>query len=262
MCLTGAFPLALLEGSLYEPLFHMATNRCYPTRQRPIMMTVTSSGDAATATAFPFGRSLSTLFESSKKEGQPDSILRTVGHNVRYRTHELEWSGPLVDASGTETVSRAKCDCTLLAPTAEFHWWEFVQDLQSRVSLTPGARGAAPQIKADATDGKRRYQVYGKNVVLVGDPKYVANYPYLVVRTSPAIIPDHNSIYTEPFIRFLHSFFILHIAYRHTFEGDGCFAASAACMPGGVVPCEQSCRLSDGGSCSGRRTDDVPTRGR
>src|SRR6185295_1513970 len=38
------------EGSLYEPLFNIAANRCYRPSQRPVLMTVTSTGDEATGT--------------------------------------------------------------------------------------------------------------------------------------------------------------------------------------------------------------------
>jgi hypothetical protein len=250
------------EGSLYEPLFHLATNRCYPDRQRPIMMTVTSSADDATGKAFPAGRALSTVFEHRRDPAQRESILDTVGHDTRYETHTLQWVGAAAERAGRETVSRGACDCTQLAPTAEFRWWEFAGGLESRLkrAASPSTRaaGGPVPILADMTAGKRVYPVYSDEVRLVGDPKYTPNYPYLVVTAAPEIIPDHNSIYTEPFIRFLHAFFLLHIASRHTFEGASCFDDVPACTPGGPLPCEQSCRLPDGGSCSGRRTDDIP----
>ena len=241
-----------LEGSLYEPLFHVATNRCYPKSQRPIMMTVTSSGDAATGTAFPLGRWLSSFFEHHKHADQRDSILRTVGHQSRYQTHELEWDGPNAPEIPGEAASPEECTCRLLPATKHFRWWEVTQELRR------WRHSGTEKIEADVTDGKRLYKAYGKDVVLAGDQKYVANYPYLVVKASSSIIPDHNSIYTEPFIQFLHSFFVLHVAYQLPFEGEGCFKPPAVCVPGGMIPCEQSCQLADGRSCSGRRTDDVP----
>jgi len=101
--------------------------------------------------------------------------------------------------------------------------------------------------------------VYGRNVRLVGDSKYSANYPYLVVKADAEIIPDHNTIYSEPFVRFLHSFFLVHIADGRPFEADKCFKGKdvEACPLDGFVPCEQSCRLPDGRSCSGRATEDL-----
>jgi hypothetical protein len=99
--------------------------------------------------------------------------------------------------------------------------------------------------------------VYSRNVRLVGDSKYSANYPYLVLKADPEIIADHNTIYSEPFVRFLHSFFLVHIADGRPFEADKCIKAKdvEACPLDGLVPCEQSCRLSDGRSCSGRITE-------
>jgi hypothetical protein len=254
------------EGSIYEPLFDLATNRCYPTWQRPIMMIVTSSADDATRTAFPFGRRVSTLFER-KDDDQVDSILRTVGHHPRYRTHELEWAGnPAAEVARKEPVAVRRCDCEALDPTERFEWWAFVAHLERQIASMADT-GRDPRedpapITADVTDGGRVYTAYGDDVVLVGDRKYAANYPYLVVTAAPEIIPDHNSIYTEPFIRFLHSFFIQHIALRRTFESDGCVEGAATCTPGGTVPCEQSCRLPGGGSCSGRWLPVAPSADR
>jgi hypothetical protein len=87
-------------------------------------------------------------------------------------------------------------------------------------------------------------------VVLIGDPKYSANYPYLVVKADKAIIEDHNAIYSEPFVRFLHSFFLLHIANRHPFEPNICITKTDGCQPGGPMPCERSCQLADGRECT------------
>ena len=84
------------EGSLYEPLFHIATNRCYrKLEQRPVMMIVTSEADDATRVLFPMGRSLSTLFQRANPNypDQAQSILRTIGHDPRYQTHCLALNG-------------------------------------------------------------------------------------------------------------------------------------------------------------------------
>ena len=77
------------EGSLYEPLFNIATNRCYKEIQRPVMMIVTSRADSDTGALFPIGRALSTLFQHAKSVAQGDSIRKAIGHDERYRTHNL-----------------------------------------------------------------------------------------------------------------------------------------------------------------------------
>jgi len=255
------------EGSLYEPLFHITTNRCYGPEQRPVMLTVTSSADAATGTAFPLGRSLNTRFEHARSADQNDSIRQAVGHDARYQTHALKWTGP----PGVEPRAAADtaCGCRHLEPTQTFAWWEFAKSVQ-RVLAQPGAPAVAgarevpPPVKAHP--GKTRmYDFYGDNVQLEGDAKYSANYPYLVVKADGEIIKDHNSIYSEPFIRFLHAFFLVHIAAQRPFEATGPFEAAGcardieACAPGGRIPCEASCQLPlpGGGSCSGRSLEDL-----
>jgi len=238
------------EGSVYEPLFHIATNRCYRANQRPVMMTITSSGDAATGAAFPLGRRLSTALEHRGPE-QSDSMLRTVGHNERYETHQLKWHG--TEAPPREPTKEDRpCGCSHLEPTTEFFW----RDFQDRVQAQPKS-GSVIQAQPGERNGTNfRVYRYGPLVTLEGHSRYAANYPYLVVTADPEIIHDHNSIYQEPFIKFLHTFFLLHIASRHTFEADGCYrdAEIKACSAGGSLPCEESCRWN-GKSCSVRSSD-------
>lgn len=249
------------EGSQYEPLFHIATNRCYRANQRPVMMTVTSRGDWATRIAFPLGRKVSTLFERSRSDAQEESIMRTVGHAERYETHKLTWLGPPADG-GEEpefVTQEGDCGCPYLAPTAQFNWRRFKGRVESFL-LPLRARPEENPLVARREGARRHYDtVYGPHVRLSGDMKYSANYPYLVVKADKEIIEDHNTIYSEPFVRFLHSFFLVHIADRRPFESDGCTKGKdvEACALDGLVPCEQACRFADGRSCSGRDIGDI-----
>jgi hypothetical protein len=243
------------EGSQYEPLFHIGTNRCYRKNQRPVMMTVTSSGDWATRIAFPLGRKAETLFERARSDEQENSIVQAVGHNDRYETHKLKWldqpaalkEGPEIDQEEHD------CGCPYLEPTIDFNWRTFKDRIERFIESDGALVGRKEQ-------NKRIYEdVYGRNVRLVGDNKYSANYPYLVVKADPEIIADHNRIFSEPFVRFLHSFFLVHIAVGRPFEADGCISGKdvQTCPLDMLIPCEQSCRLPDGRSCSGRTTEDL-----
>jgi len=102
------------EGSLYEPLFHIATNRCYDTKQRPVMMIVTSKADSATRVAFPVGRALNTLLQHAMSPEQSDSMLHTVGHNQRYETHRLESDGVIQK----KVTDNRPCPCEYLKATS------------------------------------------------------------------------------------------------------------------------------------------------
>lgn len=119
------------EGSLYEPLFHIATNRCYGKTQQPVMMIVTSDADSATRVAFPIGRGLSTIFQHAKSPAQRESILKTIGHDPRYVTHDLTDESD----SGEEAkvVDDSKCGCPYLEPTAT---WD-QQSLLALISVRP-----------------------------------------------------------------------------------------------------------------------------
>jgi hypothetical protein len=249
-----------LEGSQYEPLYHIATNRCYNARQRPVLLTVTSEGDQATGLAFPLGRKVSTLTERARSSDQEEAILKTVGHAARYQTHKLLWNPPS-GAKGTPERQPAPeerdCGCPYLTPTVDFNWRKFVEPL--RPLLKQATQQSRSSVIGQEEGGERFYRIYSGDVLLIGDGKYSANYPYLVVRTDSKIIPDHNTIYSEPFIQFLHSFFLLHIANELPFEADRCWRANEvpACPLDGLIPCEQSCRHADGRSCSGRTMDGI-----
>ena len=246
------------EGSMYEPLNNVAANRCYAEGQRPVLMTVTSEGDDATGVAFPLGRSLNTLFERAGSPEQGRSVRRTVGHDPRYETHKLEWR----DAEGTKDGKARQeerapqdrdCGCRYLDPTETFKWWQFAAPipLVRRPETAEGRRRSRPPpVPALVKDGRRHYPVYGNDVALTGDMRYSANYPYLVVKADPRVIADHNAIYSEPFVRFLHAFFLLHIANRRPFEADGCHRDFEGCPAGAAVPCERACQLADGKACT------------
>jgi len=255
------------EGSLYEPLLHVATNRCYGRDQRPVMLTVTSVGDTATGLAFPLGRGLDTLFEHAGSTAQGESIRQTVGHDPRYETHQLKWRGSKAQRGSGQEVRVAEeeeCGCPYLDRTEDFKWWEFVGQGQLpgqgelplvRRPQTEAGRAASPPppLPADIESGRRIYRAYGDQVALSGDMKYSANYPYLVITTDAEIIASHNAIYSEPFVEFLHKFFLVHIANGRPFEADVCHRDFAGCLPGGLIPCERSCQLQTGEACTSQR---------
>jgi hypothetical protein len=162
-----------------------------------------------------------------------------------------------------------KCGCPYLDPPEEFDWTGFIDVLKRDGSPTERPLDPPKSEKSAATltcplvpfspiewqqDPKgegRLYAGYGPNVVLVGDPKFSPTYPYLVVKADAEIIKDHNAIYSEPFVGFLHAFFLRHIASRHPFGPNECFPKTE-CQPGGPMPCERSCRLTGGGDCTAR----------
>lgn len=232
------------EGSVYEPLYHVATNRCYRDTQRPVLMTVTSEGDWATGKTFPLGRRASTLFEliGARSPAQRKSVVTAVGHDIRYQTHELKW---VENQRAREPGPKQGCDCPHLKPTTDFNWKSFAKQVKRSQPPPVGSQThetRAPALKAEHQENKRIYADYGPGVRLEGDMKYNANFPYLMVKADREIIADHNAIYSEPFVKFLHAFFLLHIAAKKPFEAGDCArdAQVQDCHVGGLLPCEAS----------------------
>jgi len=153
------------EGSLYEPLFHIATNRCYDGRQRPVMMIVTSEADGPTRIAFPIGRTLSTLFQHKKSSAQAESMRKTIGHNSRYQTHRLESDGKEPKEVGDETP----CPCKYLEPTSNL---AVTTDLRPLFETSLSHRISTAFEEPSLAEGETLLnpRPYGKEVKLVPVP--------------------------------------------------------------------------------------------
>jgi hypothetical protein len=220
------------EGSLYEPLFNVATNRCYKDTQRPVMMIVTSKADKATGIAFPIGRALDTLFQHKGSAEQGDSMRKTIGHNERYKTHDLTLVGDK-NTLDDKYVEKSACDCPHLRPTSEL---------------------TLDEMQGDSFDAMLNKN-YGNGLLLkpVSSPKYAKNYPYLVVTTDARVIADHNAIYNGNFTLFAQQFFQKHIVLEQPLPPAdpvvACWREQSAA--GGLVPAERSC-ADEGKSCSGQ----------
>ncbi len=226
------------EGSLYEPLFNITTNRCYDTLrdkseklvrpiQKPVMMIVTSEADDATGIAFPVGRALDTLFQHKGSAEQGDSMRKTIGHDERYKTHDLKLSGDR-DTLDDKYIAKSACDCPHLRPTSELTLAEM--------------QGDSFEAMFDNNYGK------GLSLKSVSSPKYASNYPYLVVTTNADVIADHNAIYNGKFTLFAQQFVQKHITLEEDLPAAPnpvrCWPENEP-VPGALVPLRRSC--DDGG---------------
>jgi hypothetical protein len=78
------------EATRYTSLHRIATSRGYaPGYQAPLLVSVTSSTDWATSLAFPFGRTVNSLFQRPASREESLANRRTIGHVPEYRTHAL-----------------------------------------------------------------------------------------------------------------------------------------------------------------------------
>ena len=240
------------EGSAYESLQFAATNQCYPERQQPVMLVVTSVADQATRLAFPAGRVFSNLFSRSQCRDEHKAIVHTVGHLDRYQTHVLRLKGVEPGTEREKKRKEGKCGCPYLAPIEEFQMEErdraYLLELQQ---LERKRRNAAGQVyEVGAQEEYRKVEEYRETsygldsqeqeMVLDRSPDYAANYPYLVISTNADFIPSHSAIYGERFTDFLRRFYLRHLAAQINFP-EQCFEDSnPECRSSDIIPCDCS----------------------
>lgn len=260
------------EGSRFEPLYDVAVNRCFPKTQRPVMLVVTSRTDYATGIAFPLGRWIGTMFERTSSEdshsGQLGTIVTTVGHLDRYRTHDLSLSDPKLDKKFRGN-DESDCGCQGLPDISEMdaeQATEFVnqyellfESMTEDIQSVGHSKGSAGYLLRSESESTHEYY-YGGDLKLTresGSKTYSPNFPYLLISAAREIIKDHSTIYDENFTDFLVRFFLRHIQLRVNFPSV-CYADVAACKTTDITLCERSCRQSDGASCSSR-SDYIPS---
>lgn len=179
------------EGSAYEPIWQAAQLRaCYPTWQKPVMAIVTSSADWATRYAFPAGR-LYTLAQSASLPGERETVMHTVGHLERYRTHRLVTGPPAAD------------EPPALAEDAA----------QGRASAQPNAR-AVTRI--------------GDFRLIKTENAAPARMPYLVIQAGPELIADHNDFWNDRFRAFTVGFIANQILSQQGWTARGAERAAPA----------------------------------
>jgi hypothetical protein len=240
------------EGSAFESLQFAATNRCYPERQRPVMLVVTSVADQATRLAFPAGRAFSNLFSRSRCPDQRKAIRHTVGHLERYETHQLKLKGVEAGRMRAKKRKEGACGCPYLGPIEEFQMESpdraFLLQLRQLAQQRGRADGRVYELGGQEVYGSSeevRETSYGvdstgQEMVLDRSPDYAANYPYLVISTDANFIPSHSAIYGERFTDFLRRFYLRHLAAQINFP-EQCFKNSnPECIPSDITPCDRS----------------------
>jgi hypothetical protein len=142
--------------------------------EAPAIVSVSSTGDAATRLAFPGAQSIARPFNSLRKyppggnalgvTSQTSMFFRTTAHMKQFQSHVLKRSDePGLD----EIVTRCK-------PVLEF-------------TLT----------------GKPGHGSAGPHYVLLEKPESRNRTPYWVFEIPPEIVPDHSTIFTSVFRNFL-----------------------------------------------------------
>ena len=264
------------EGSAYEALQFAATNRCYPEKQRPSLMIVTSTADLATGLTFPIGRAVSNGFSPTVDRDQKKTVLHTVGHLPRYTSHVLELRNPPTEKEPMKSDRKKQsCDCPYLLPIDDRvrgRDLKFYTAKQEVLDLRQAEAGKAEderlihemplmdeydlandedmsQFRQSAVTSLDDFAVssYGEStqggeMVLRRTGEYAANYPYLVVQTDKTFIPSHSAVYGERFTDFLRRFYVRHLAGDEQLNfPQQCFEDTAStCLSSDITPCERS----------------------
>lgn len=163
------------EASRYEPI-HRAAKRYLPGfYEPPLLVSITSTADAATKTAFPIARWFNSIFQyPSASDEESAAMRRTPGHIDRYITHEL-----------TMEPSATPCDEELMRK-------DFFILREDHFQLT------APWTRRLCS---------GLKVTSLANPD---THPYSIVwnvRTFENIIANHNDITGKPLIQFVTALF-------------------------------------------------------
>jgi hypothetical protein len=147
------------------------------TLQAPAIVSVSSTGDSATRVAFPAVQTVARPFNSLRrypKGGNAVGIPSQTSMFFKTTAHMSEFQSHVVGRSDDPAIAAIMQQCK---PTLEM-------DLEGKF-LPPGAPANAP-----------RY-------VLVEKPGARNRTPYWVFQIPPEIVPDHSTIFTPVFRRFL-----------------------------------------------------------
>ncbi len=192
------------EGARYEPLHTAGQRLCgVEPNQLPVLVVATSRGDSATRVMFPLARQLSTLLERDPGlEG--DAIVKAVGHNERYITHELEL------CKADDQACRNACEIAPRAPAE-----------QAR-PLGIGTVEREYQFMQRFADRGFGYNEYLCGGMSLNATKqwYPKDNPFWVVRTTKEVIADHGDIFNANFIAFFRQLYVGFV-YARAIPDDG-----------------------------------------
>lgn len=174
------------EAMQFIPLSDMASERRrYVADQRPVMAILTSEADYATRYAFPFGRSINTMFEKTRdyerKSLSSDGVdtidegsanVTAIGHFAPFRTHRLF---PIDDSP------------------------EDRKKQNSSFSFVRSALNAALDWQDDKPGSKIRFN----DLMLERTANSTGRNPYLLIKVDGRLIKNHNDIDDERIIDFL-----------------------------------------------------------
>ncbi len=143
--------------------------------QRPVLAVFTSTSDAATALAFPWGRRLGTAFESHVSSEQRRQNVTALGHYGPFLTHELKMPDDVAPDAPPALLGLRDIGCAWQDfQSGKVHTWSLGEISLSRLE-------------------KMQQGSQQRN-------------PYYNVAVDPRLIANHSEIWGERFSEFLYRF--------------------------------------------------------
>jgi hypothetical protein len=200
-----------VEGARHEALM-VAAQRVASLKpaQLPVVIVATSAADDATRVYFRWAREVSTLLERTPgREGE--AIVKAVGHNDRYRTHELKPCEKDDDACKaacpaprvTQRLSTKDMD----KKAVDDYTFRLTQDIADEFELMRGVAGKGFK--------KKQYLCSGLRLEATPNQEPEHN-PFWVVSTTEEIMEGHNDIFNRNFVSFIRQMYLGLISVRFT----------------------------------------------
>jgi hypothetical protein len=173
------------EAARFETLQRLATTEQFPSGNNCTLAVFTSKTDNATKTAFPLGRSVSTLFDSHRDHEQKKANVTAVGHYTPYIAYDL-------NVRDTDSKKKSLLTASNNVP---------VETSVERILAIREQRHrtSSKTLLKDLTNTFTR-------CVLEPRTNCIANNPVFVVSVDSRIIPNHGDIDNWIFRRFLGEF--------------------------------------------------------
>jgi hypothetical protein len=183
------------EATRFEPLAQAAVARHYvvadqSAKQRaqlPLLIVATSRTDAATGTAFPMFRRVSTAFERASGAERSTNI-RTIGWEDRYKTHDITVE-PGTNACNTTG------DMNFTQRLAKEAEWSETQRRAQYASFNDETLALC-----DSLVLSRQHRTWS---VGNGDQRPPAYMPLWIVQADKSVIDGHNDFLNDHFVDFI-----------------------------------------------------------
>jgi hypothetical protein len=184
------------EATRYQPIHNLAQRVELPEYEPPTLLIVTSKADAATSTAFPFGRFFNTLFQRPFASDEEEyAATRTPGFVDRYVTHELN-GGPFDATKCPDWRIGEKADPGEEESARLARMWENARQEGLRHKEWLAYLGGNKKLAKTW-----KWQYCGGTTIV--HKAQAPHSPVWNVITDSSVIPNHSDIMGEP----LHAFF-------------------------------------------------------